>query len=176
MKRFRRMSRTRLLAGSLLLAGVMALSACAWFGDDAAPTGPATGPLDVSAVTNFYASRPVIETEGYGVYSQKELIVVQVPEAGDYLLVYQTDASIAAAAFRAAEPALAYIGLNEGEEVSNAWILAGTISAIPADAWTSGAVTLCAWPGSQTFALDIFESPAFDLIQQEYRTFVEAQE
>lgn len=63
--------------------------------------------------------------------------VVQT-SVGDYILVYETNFGGYAGIVRAHETALVSIGLHDDQEVINALLIPGTITAIPSDAWKSG--------------------------------------
>jgi hypothetical protein len=81
------------------------------------PTEPSNS-VSLTTAANFYASRGLYDDK-YGVYVQPGEFVLNIPEAGRHWIFYQTRYAGFAVIVKIEAPALIYVGLNEGEEVTS---------------------------------------------------------
>ena len=166
--------RRHIQGGGLLIMLLTANAGCSVFEHhDNAPIFPMTGAA--SPMTNFAVGEPVDEAFEWS--ASPDLLCVNIPAAGDYLLTYLTsevsDASplsltlkpggeaASFIAFRAIAPARLYIPIQGGAPVTSARLHRGSIKADAVGLYDDGPVIRYATPSIPT----IFWSDVFVLAQ-----------
>ena len=132
---------------SLIVAGGLIGCSLLDQGQDS-PTAPAAGSADDLA--NLYVNRG--SSEGYGVYTQPGLLVVNLPAAGDYVIAYSTSNGTYHVAGRVDNPAQVFIGLHSDDTIIDAAVVPTTITGAAtnqaAAGWQVGGMLIFSWPGS----------------------------
>ncbi len=95
--------------------------------------------------TNFYISQGSGNT--YGFYTRPGILVVNIPEAGDYVIIYTTTWGTFEIVFRAQLASLLFIGLHPDDEVSDIGIVSTTITADESIGEQVGGVFVFSRPG-----------------------------
>lgn len=143
----------RVLLGLTLIAAVVVISGCTLFDDEqtSLPTGPALTSARENA--NFYGGGG--NPNGFGVYFQPGVLVINVPQAGDYVVPYcVTSPSYSeevkwcyTVIFRATKATMIYIGLYGDHVLSDAAVIPTTITADESIAKPMGEALAFSYPG-----------------------------
>ncbi|GAK52767.1 hypothetical protein U14_04024 [Candidatus Moduliflexus flocculans] len=144
----------RVLLGLTLVAAVVVIAGCTLFDDEqtSLPTGPTLSGARENA--NFYGGGG--NPNGFGVYFQQGVLVINVPQAGDYVVPYcVTSPSFTnpeqkwcyTVIFRATKATMIYIGLYGDHVLTDAAVIPTTITADESIAKPMGEVLAFSYPG-----------------------------
>lgn len=142
----RKFFHTNVTAVVFYLTVALGMTGCMFF-DQEERVVPTTPSLEnAGAAMNFYGYNG--QANAYGIYKRAGLLAVNVPQAGDYLLVYKTRYGTFDLVFRTTSASRVHVGLHHEDEVKEVRIAPIQISVEPSVAETIGQLLIFSRPGN----------------------------